>query len=356
MARGLFIITELRPSGEGERFEWTADRDPPSAKRGGGRAAPKGGWTLGLSQHNVRTDYPGARRPTHQILGARCKPFTWSGKWDDRYNFPGYAVAEMKRFREMVERGNTIRFQYRRQVLEGIIGEFDPTYVHEALVRYEFTVSVETGSTLTSRDRSPPGPLTPPQRFDQLDLLVAAMQTAHDTAPSGAIAGTVVSDVADIVVDATAARNDLGNTLDLRDIAPGEKPSDTLPKLATQFRVVGQHARGVIDELAAVRSDVDLAFTGVEAVLRFEDWSRSLRWYARTLLHVAIKGGDDMDERAAPDAKQLYRPHEGESLYQIARKTLGAAEAWRLIADRNNLSHFVMRGDELLIIPARGQG
>jgi nucleoid-associated protein YgaU len=81
-----------------------------------------------------------------------------------------------------------------------------------------------------------------------------------------------------------------------------------------------------------------------------------MRYYSRSLLSVANAGGDDMDERAAPDAKQLYRPSEGESLYQIARKTLGAATAWRLIADRNNLDHVIMHGDELLIIPARGQG
>lgn len=252
MARGTFIITELRPSGEGERFEWTADRDPPNAKLGGGRAAPKGGWSLGLSQHAVRTDYPGARKPTHQILGGRRKPFTWSGKWDDRYNFPGYAEAELKRFGEMVGRGNSIRFQFRRQVVEGIITEFDPEYMHNALVKYAFTVSVEVGDTLAANDRSPDGPQTPPQRFDQIDTLVAAMQTAHDGAPAHVIAGTVVPDVTDTLTDATAARNDLGSTLDLRDVAPGEKPSDTLPKLATQFRVVGQRARELIDELTAV--------------------------------------------------------------------------------------------------------
>jgi hypothetical protein len=255
-----------------------------------------------------------------------------------------------------VQRGNTIRFQYRRQVLEGIIIEFDPEYVHDALIRYSFQVSVETGNTLVSRDRSPQGPQTPPQRFDQVDLLVAGLQTTHDGAPAGVVTGTLVSDVGDIVVGATSARNDLGNTLDLRDIAPGEKPSDTLPKLATQFRVVGIQARATIDELAGARSDLNLAYLTAESVLDFEDWSRSMRYYSRSLLSVANAGGDDMDERAAPDAKQLYRPSEGESLYQIARKTLGAATAWRLIADRNNLDHVIMHGDELLIIPARGQG
>src|SRR4051812_21013871 len=109
MADNLFTIMEVLVTGDptlsdvdGERFEWSADKTPPTVfngtSGGGARAAPTKPWRIGGHQALVRTDYPSAKIPSFQILGPRLKPQTFKGRWDDRYNGAGYAVTEGRRF------------------------------------------------------------------------------------------------------------------------------------------------------------------------------------------------------------------------------------------------------------------
>jgi len=88
-------------------------------------------------------------------------------------------------------------------------------------------------------------------------------------------------------------------------------------------------------------------------VLTFEDWSRSLRYTARVTMYQGLAGERSSAERAQPDAKHLYRPHAGESLYAISRRFYGTPFAWRLIYERNALTSFTLTGTETLIIPER---
>lgn len=349
----VLIITELRKVGQGERFVWT--NGPAIGSRGGGKAAPQGPWDMGSTQKLVRTDYPGARAPSHQVLGKRRKPFTFSGYWDDRYNFAGYAEAELKRFEALVDRGNSVRFQMGAQVLEGIVEEFDPQWRGSWRVNYAFTVSVEQRPGELSKNRSPAGPLNASERFGDVDVAVTALQEINDTAPASVLAGTLAADVTAGVSNVSTARTGLGATLDQRDLRPSELSTAQLPKLATSFRVVGARAQEICDTLITARSDTELAYRTVASVLDFEAYTRGMRYNARLLMGRSTAGASDVEERSGSNAERFYRPNEGESLYQIARKTLGKAEAWRLIADRNGLQTFTMTGDELLIIPERGQ-
>lgn len=357
---GVFVIQELRRTAggtdaplEAERFEWTASTTAPSP-RGGARAAPLGGWSLGTEVVLVRTDYPGARSASVQVVTAKRKPFTLSGKWDDRWNFAGYAVGEFRRFEAMVERGNICRFQFQGQVIEGIVRDFDPEYRGDWLVKYTFTVEALQRPDRYQPNRAPAGPLTPAQRFDDAAVAIVSLQTAADTVPAGALGGTLADDVGTDMAATIANRDALGATLDQRDLRPNAQPSASLPRLATQFRQLGASAQDTIDRLVEVRADVDLVTVTAESVLRFEDWSRSMRFNARLLLGRSIDGARDMDERASPNAERLYRPFEGESLYAISRKFYGTPHSWRLIAERNGLSEFTLTGDETLIIPERG--
>ena len=350
----VLIITELRRVGVGERFVWT-NGPVASSTRGGAKAAPLGEWDWGVEQKLVRTDYPGARAPSHQVLGKRRKPFTMTGYWDDRYNFAGYAEAEMDRFDAMVGRGNSVRFQMGSRVLEGIISDYDPRWRGDWRVAYSFTVSVEQRPGELSKNRSPAGPMNASERFDDVDVAVTAMQEAQSNAPGNVLAGTLGPDITAGVSQVTGAHNGLGATLDQRDLRPSELPTSQMPKLATSFRVVGARAQDVVNAMIAIRSDVELSYRTVASVLDFENWSRTMRYNGRLLMGRSRAGAADVEERSGSHAERFYRPSEGESLYQIARKTLGKAEAWRLIAERNGLSTFTMTGDELLIIPERGQ-
>lgn len=362
MAAGVFSITELRRlSGangvppDAERFDWSASGTPP-AGAGGARAAPMGTWSLGMQVIHVRTDYPGARSASLQVLAVRRKAFTWTGKWDDRWNYPGYAQAELARFEAMVTRGNVCRFQFQNQVMDGLIVDFDPEYKGEWLVRYSFTVEPVGRPTEYEPNRSPAGPLTAAQRFDEAAVTILVMEESADTIPANALAGTLADDVGAAMAGAIADRDQLGATLDQRDLRPSAQPLASLPRLATQFRALGDRAQQLINRLTEVRSDVDLAINNAAAVLQFEDWSRSMRYNARLLLGRSIVGADDMDERAEPSAERLYKARAGQSLYKISREVWGTPHGWRLIAERNNLSTVTLTGDELLIIPERGAG
>lgn len=360
-ARGLFVITELRRTAGGtapplnaERFEWSSGDVMPDPAKGGARAAPLGEWMLGTELVLVRTDYPGARSASVQVVTAKRKPFTWNGRWDDRYNFAGYAQAEFRRFEDMVNRGSVCRFQFQNQVVEGVIRDFDPAYKGDWLVKYTFTVEVLQRPADNQPNRSPAGPLTPAQRFDDTAVTVAALQEAANTVPAGALGGSLADDVATTMATTVGSRDALGATLDQRDLRPSGPAS--LPRLATQFRELGASAQQTIDALVAARSDLDVVTQTAANVLDFEVWARSMRFNARLLLGRSIAGANDMDERASPNAERLYRPSAGESLYAISRKFYRTPHAWRLIAERNGLSDFTLTGDETLIIPERGAG
>lgn len=354
----LFLITELAgntPAGadDGERFEWTA-ADTAVGSKGGARACPKGSWPIGIKQHHVRTDYPNARTPSEQVLGPRRKPFTLTGRWMDKWNFPGYAEAEMARFEGLISRGKRCRFQYGAQVLEGLIEDFDADYKLPWDIGYSFTVSVHNRPDEQNFTRSPKTTLDANKAYDDLDLAVTAMLDVQNRAPRTYMTGTLATDTDQTLTGITEDRAALASTIDNRINNPSDKPTDAFRRTATQFRAVRASSYSVLLQLADVRADTALSVNSPIAVLAFDDWSRSLRYNARVAMARAQAGDAAMTERASPKAVRLYRPRKGESLYSIARKFYGTPFAWGLIYERNALRTFALLGTETLIIPDRG--
>lgn len=364
MARHTFVITELNNAGDpsladtGERFEWTADRDPVvpfnGTKGGGARACPMKPWPFGGEQRTVRTDYPGARSPSEQVLGPRRKPFTLSGKWDDRYNGAGYAMAEMDRFEKMAQRGQLCRFQYGPLALEGLIVDWDLDVDRVDFVRYSFQVSVHHKPDEKNLDRAPATSSDPLSLLDEFDTSVQALLDADNLAPRSMVGGTLADDVTAQLVEITTARERLATTIDNRDREAPEQPIDAFTRIATQFRSGRGAAYDLLLTLGGVRADLDMGAQTAMAVLNFEDWIRSMRYAARIAMGKGFAGDRAATEHAQPNAVRLYRPREGEHLYAIARKFYGTAHAWQLIYDRNDLQTFEMEGTETLIIPERG--
>lgn len=359
-----FVITELRSDSDpqhaddGERFEWTADSSPVTpfdgAKGGGARACPLKPWTLGGEQRTVRTDYGGAQLPSEQVLGPSRKPFTLKGRWDDRYNGAGYALAEMERFEAMCKRGNLCRFAYGPIVREGIIKEWDFDVQRLWDVDYMFTVSVHQKPDELQLARSPQGPTDPTKSLDDFDIAIQAMLDADRGAPRSLVAGTLADDITEALTNATTARQRIADTIDTRDLAAPERPVDAFTAIATQFRAGRAAAYDILLLTSGARADLDLATLTPIGVLDFEDWIRSLRWAARVSMNSGRAGDLAATERAEPNAVRLYRPRRGESLYAISRKFYGTPHAWRLIYDRNALATFELLGTETLIIPERG--
>lgn len=364
MSEHVFTITELRDASDpatadlGERFEWTADGQPSrpfdGVSGGGARACPLKPWGIVGEQRNVKTNYPGTKTPSRQILGRTMGAQTFKGHWDDRYNAPGYALAEMRRFETMCDRGNIVRLQYGPIVFDGLITTWTSNVMRLWDIDYEFTFDPDGKPEDRDPVRVPTTPSSTGALLDRFDVAVQAMLDADVRAPRSHIAGTLADDVTQNLVASTVSRDELARTIDVRDIRPATRPTDVFTRIATQFRTARGAAYNLILRLAPVRADLDMGIQTAMGVLDFEDWVRSLRFAARIVMGSAFAGDLAATERAEPDAVRLYRPAKGEHLYAISRKFYGTPHAWRLIYERNSLRDFIMLGTEVLIIPERG--
>jgi len=365
---GAFTIQEIgrigrqtggRPDGGPSAiFEWTSDRRPMDGNKGGARACPLAPWGIAGTLRHVRTDYSGARTPSVQVLGPSKKASEFAGRWDDRYNFAGYASAEMRRFEAMCERGNLVRIQFQGQAFEGQITDWNFEYRRSNYIRYTFTFDPHTRAGEGNlEDRSPASPKSTQQAYDELDITVAAILDAQDYAPRTALGGTAADDVDAALASLVTDRNAIGDTLDQRELLKTEsRPIEAFTRMATQFRQAANDALSILDTMTAYRADLDLAHTTAMSVLDYESWSRSIRFRTRVALGTSRAAALGVEERAEPSALALYRPHRGESLMKISRRFYGTPHCWGLIAERNALSSMTLTGDELLIIPERGTG
>lgn len=354
---GEFKIEEYPPGAveyEGERFVWVADKNMPGGTNsvlGGARAAPVGSWDATVDQRRVRTDYPGAKLPSVQILGPVDKPFTWSGRWDDRYNFPGYATAEEKRFDAMVRRGNPIKISFKSRVFWGFIGPATFRYFREGRTEYTFTFDPSSREGQDKQQQAAPVD-TPSRALDDAEILQKAVAKAYADKPAWATKGTLIGDVSDALARVSTRINDIANALDTQQGVL--KPISDAKRLAIQFRALQGDCSNVVVKLVAARSDTSMGARTALSVLDFEAWTRNVRTLMRMASGRSMKAAYAMDRRDVPQAKALYRPFKGEHLYAISRKAYGTPTGWQNIMRANRLTHVVMLGTESLVIPEAG--
>jgi hypothetical protein len=356
----LWTIIEL-PNGEGgehgETFVWTSNPDKPPTPSGGARAAPRGGtWTFGGSHRQKRTDYPSSLTPSVQVLGPVHKPQTLDGMFDDRYNFPGYAVAEHRRLEAMLERGNLCRLSFQDQAFLGLFTDWSFPYRRDWQIGYSITFDVHARpEDFDLSDRSPFVDISPAVAQDQLDNAITAILQFHKSAPRSHLVGDTIPNTESRLAQAVSDVDQLGRTLDNQEITPSvASPVDAYTRMATQFHSVQGSTYELLISSAAYRSDTGLVVQTAMGVLGFEDWTRSVRYAARLAMGRARRGEQACAARAEPDAKRLYRPQQGESLYAISRKFYGTPYAWGLIYKRNHLTSVTLTGREVLVIPDRG--
>lgn len=371
-----FTITELRRTGGvsvgaagatvGEVFRWTGVAEDGTAQdslegtdqrpRGGTRAIPRGERTIGGKQRTVRTDYPGAKVPSEQVLGPVLKPQRYSGVWDDRWNYPGYALEEAQRFEAMCERGSLVRITMGSRSFEGIIDDWDVVDRVEWQMAYSFQVSVhaKVDSPNDANRVDSTAVERPAQLLDDVDFATQAMLDSHREAPTGNLVDATGDETEAAVMQMARSRDALAASFDVNDLRPNLEPIATTRSVATRFRMAQGDAFELINIMAEYRSDTQLTARTAMAVLNFECWSRSMRYQARLVMYNSRQGALACDDRADAPAARMYRPRAGESLYAISRRFFGTPWAWRAIADRNSLRTLTMTGEELLIIPEGG--
>jgi hypothetical protein len=350
MAGERFVITEVlrdgsfEPSGAAS-FEWTAEL----------RSVPRRPWTFGTVVRNKRTDYPGGDDPTHQVFGPNSKDQALEGTWDDRYNGAGYARSTRRAFNDMVRRGNLVRIEFSGLAFLGLITDADYPYDYDSKIGYRFTFSpqVEEDAMPLRLVGNADRPLSAQALVDNLSTDMDTLRDLRADAP-GNFAGTVLAELDAGLATIEGAFAEIDGAVQQRIVDPGEEARVSILRVGQLFGQVRSAATGALDLLIVWKADAQLAWRTAQEVIHFDRWVKEMGFNLRLLGLHAHDSADEVQRRADPEARGLYRPYQGEDLRGISQRFYGTPNQWRGIMTRNGLTSPILTGDELLILPAAG--
>ena len=319
---------------------------------GGYRACPREALEIGGKQVLVRTKNPGAVYPSFQVLGPDREPIVLHGQWDDRYNFQGYAVFEMRRFEDMCRRGNKVLVSVGAQGFVGLISDWKFTYRRAWDIGYSFTLSIHSREDDSTFEPGLPhqvqDPVTIAAGLDQQGDYVAAI---HERRPEASMYAKVMSAIHTTLDDVSVGLSSIRDALDT-----ALSPLRDFKALATKMRFVEAQCSLTLDALEGAGYDATdmMTFHTARATLDFEWWSKSMAARLRIMRQKSRQGAVACDQRVIPPTRGTYRPRKGQSLYSVSQAVYGTPFGWRLIYQANRLSSITLTGTETLIIPARG--
>lgn len=372
MAAGIFRISEILPSGfVGTEFNWTSDDRPAVLNtedfvlrptQGGGRATPQGNWLQPFEMRSVRTEYSGNPVPTEQIQGISSKPQEFSGVWNDRYNYKGYAQDTIRAFHAMAERGNLVEITFQGKGYRGIIKNWQFDEDKDWKVGYTFLLSIHgtiekvQAAGVFSEFLETKINKSPLAFRDETADIVEAMVLADELAPRAALVDGPADAVSSANAQVELGLDALDDSLDQRDlnVSAPNNPISPFATIASKYRTLINGALEINQALLEVKSETHLAVVNAQNVLDFEDWSRSMRFQSRVLLGQSLDAEAAMTERDSPQVERLYRAREGESLMAISRQVYGTPHQWQTIYNANGLTSEVLEDPEVLIIPNLG--
>lgn len=316
--------------------------------------APVGGWKFGGQLVTKREDYPGTDEPVEQVLVAKFEPFTLRGTWDDKWTGAGYADRTWKAFEQLCRRGRMCQFALEGVAAIGLITDWEFDYRRKTRVGYQFTVSPhrrggETGDAGRWVRRSSSDVQAPKDYVKRVTALLELLRAAHVQIPSLALSGSVLAD-SDVAVEAVAAsvaavETSIDNRLRL------SAPVDGAQRVVQAFTSL-RGTSAALATLARSFGPTALAYEAAGPVMGLDVWTKGLATAALQLAYAADVATRDLQRRIGPSALALYAPQAGESLYAISNRYFGTPHRWRDIQARNNLSHLILDGTELLVIPA----
>lgn len=315
------------------------------------KSMPLQPWAFGIQQRTVRTDYPGGSLPTEQVLGWNFTPFTVEGVWQDKYNYDGYAIDTWKKFELLVQRGNPVTITWGTFTISGLITDADFEVKRQAHIGYKFTLSPHTRSKDKKIGKASERKSARTMESEQQEIL-DLIDELNKNAPLGFIAGNLVQDVVDKAKDMKRTIEEIQFAIETGFSGDAFSSSLTVLNLAGQFgkvATIGADMAGLV-KLTSSANDL-IYFTDAAKTLDFDYWHKQAAYVARTAVFFGLTNAASIKKQAEPDAKRLYRPAAGESMYAVSNKFYGTPHNWRFISERNNLDTFVMTGDELLVIP-----
>ena len=350
-----FRITEIRPTwdrGTAAKFIWTSSKQPSDPALGGARACPQDVMEIGGKQAMVRAKKPGAIFPSFQILGPDREPIQLHGRWDDRYNFRGYAVQEMRSFEEMCRRGNQVLVSVGQQGFVGFLSDWKFSYKRDWDIGYSFTVAIHSREDEASAPAMPNQAKDPSAVMAGLNRQADAVAETHYRRPESSIYAKTMKAINSALGQVSVG---LGIVADKLSTKTGIlSPIGDFKALATQLRSIQGNCSNVLNQLVTARADVQMTCRTAKDVVNFESWSKSMGSQLRLLRHGSRQGALACDQRAQPAIMGTYRPRKGQSLYSVSQDVYGTPFGWRPIYTANRLTSTILDGTKVLDIPAGG--
>jgi len=236
----------------------------------------------------------------------------------------------------------------------GIITGYKPTYFTSFRTGYEFTLSphfqVQGGDTRRGRILAPKV-ADPGLYLLQVDAIIDAALDVHAAAPKPYVASDLVATTFASLSDWQNRADTINAVIDTRVLSTGDDGPNSVARVAQSFAAMGASAAALLPSYAAVSTSTDLAYDSAVVNLQFEVWKREMAFQARQLVVACFNATRDLGTLVDPQAKAIYRPRAGESLYGISNRFYGTPHRWRDIATRNRLQGFTLGGTEVLVIP-----
>lgn len=353
MANDVFVIEEMtydgiarkyKPAPGGKLFRWSSTA----------QSSPVVGWPYEHVLRTIREDYAGGAEPIEQILGSNYEPFTLSGRWNDRYNDPGFAKRTRDDMDELVKSGSPVRVSWADIVFIGLLRRFRPMVMKEWLCDYEIEISPhlrgdDPGRSIES-DK-----VASVRNYGDLILQVSSeMQTVHALAPVRYITGTLHSSVSLLVTTVSDKAVQISAVIEGRVLSFNEDEINSVSKVVADLEIIRQAALSIRSALSSASTTTSIYFPDTLVELEFDAWSRGLGIQARSLAVIAREAAEELSRRVIPSAQALYRPRAGESYYDIANQFFGSPADWRVISEANpEIFAMEFDGTELLVIPSR---
>ncbi len=350
----------------------------------------RGKWDIPVKVRTVREEYAGTDEVTEQVLGSHLEPFTLHGKWDARWSdpySPTYALDTWREFEAMVRRGNLVRLSFETIQVTGIITDFLPSYDKEWLVDWSFTFSPhfkkQAGDVQNSKVIPKQSP-TPRVVVASIVSALASMQQNNVQAPAPYMVGNLFPNVRDQVDQISAQVDRLILTMDNQlvpaAVIPGSLPANgdngqisplghmvqSLESISAGATAVNYLLRGASNYSSSsfvapsgsyalrAASSASLAYDLALPIIQFDVWRSGMSSLCRQMVSDSSTFAASLRERTKPGVQGIYITKPGESLYRISSRVYGNPNAWRDIYERNGLVQITMQGNEILVIPSRG--
>jgi hypothetical protein len=325
-----------------------------------GRTLPYRPVEFAGTQHYVQRWYPGNRRATLQVLGAREQETEIRGTWKDRFmlgnvrmtGFPDLLDAQnnttaeglAEAFQRLRIAGNTIEVRWGPEVRVGILAGFTPNY--QRVEDIEWTARF-VWSELGER-RAPRAAETPPTSEDIQDVM-------------NALDDTLADDPTDAQPEEVSRISALGSALrvGISAITKGLAEVQTTANAATaRLQQIQSATKVVIDAGRGLKNGtldlpyVDLLPTDdVKSILSAEVWKRQLGFETGQAQADTIKARDGVEDDAVPGVLAVVTVRENQTLRTLALDYYGNADSWTTIADANGITGSQVAAGTVVEIP-----